>query len=326
MSCCHPGQQRPGNRATVTRPDPGRAVPPASSRSAEPVHDEVPLAPGTFVMGDSFGEGYPADGEGPVHEVTLDAFQIDVTTVTNAQWAAFADATGYRSESELYGFSAVFHLAVQASPEDILNTAAGTPWWLAVRGADWAHPAGPHSTWEDIPDHPVVQVSWNDAVAYCAWTGRRLPTEAEWEYAARGGLDRQRYPWGNDLLGRTEDGAPVHRCNIWQGTFPTDNTSEDGHLTTAPVRSFPPNGFGLYETSGNVWEWCQDWFHPAYYRYSPKSNPVGPPVGTGRVMRGGSYLCHDSYCNRYRIAARTANTPDSASGNIGFRTVGLPHP
>jgi len=161
----------------------------------------------------------------------------------------------------------------------------------------------------------VVHVSYNDAVAYCAWAGRRLPTEAEWEYAARGGLTAQRYAWGNELHpgGR-------HRCNIWQGDFPARNTVEDGHLGTAPVSSFVPNGYGLHDMAGNTWEWCQDWFHPKYYRISPTVDPPGPKFGHGRVLRGGSYLCHHSYCNRYRVAARSAAPDDSATGNCGFRT------
>ncbi|WP_246262717.1 formylglycine-generating enzyme family protein [Arthrobacter mobilis] len=281
-----------------------------------PVHEDVLLPAGSFRMGDAFGEGYPADGEGPVHDVVLPAFRMDVTAVTNRQFAAFVAATGYRTDSERYGTSAVFHLQVQAAPQDILGPAAGTPWWLSVRGADWAHPAGPLSHWEQIPDHPVVQVSWNDAEAYCRWAGRRLPTEAEWEYAARGGLDGRRYPWGDELNGP----AGEHLCNIWQGEFPRTNTEADGFLATAPVRSFPPNGYGLYEVSGNVWEWCSDWFLPKYYRTAPAENPQGPTIGRGRVMRGGSFLCHDSYCNRYRVAARSSNGPDSASSNCGFRT------
>lgn len=269
-------------------------------------------------MGDHFDEGYATDGETPIHRVELSSYSIDATTVTNAQFAEFVTATGYRTESEIFGFSAVFHLATKADPADIQGTATGTPWWHVVRGADWAHPAGPKSTWEDIPDHPVVQVSWNDAISYCHWADRRLPTEAEWEYAARGGLEGRRYPWGNELQ---IDGQ--HLCNIWQGDFPARNTQDDGFLTTAPVRQFPSNGFGLYEVSGNVWEWCSDWFLPKYYRNSPSADPQGPTIGMGRVMRGGSYLCHDSYCNRYRVAARSYNTADSASGNIGFRTVAL---
>lgn len=269
-------------------------------------------------MGDAFGEGYPGDGESPIHEVHVNAFKIDATAVTNQMFAAFIADTGHRSEAEVYGSSAVFHLLSTAKTDDILGRAAGAPWWLNIRGADWAHPTGPDSHWEDLPNHPVVHVSHNDAVAYCRWAGRRLPTEAEWEYAARGGLQGMRYAWGNELTPNGE-----YRCNIWQGSFPQKNTAEDGHLGTAPVKAFPPNGYGLYEVAGNVWEWCSDWFLPKYYRNSPLDNPQGPTVGAGRVMRGGSYLCHDSYCNRYRVAARTSNTPESSSGNCGFRTVAV---
>lgn len=269
-------------------------------------------------MGDAFNEGYPGDGEGPVHEVLLDAYRIDATVVTNDMFAAFIEATDHRTEAEQYGSSAVFHLLSTAKGKDVLGVAAGAPWWLNIRGADWAHPTGPTSNWQDVADHPVVHVSHNDAQAYCRWAERRLPTEAEWEYAARGGLAGKRYAWGDELTPGGE-----HRCNIWQGTFPTLNTVDDGHLGTAPVRSFPPNGYGLYEMAGNVWEWCGDWFLPKYYRTSPRENPQGPTIGSGRVMRGGSYLCHDSYCNRYRVAARTSNTPESSSGNCGFRTVAL---
>ncbi|MGO4591606.1 formylglycine-generating enzyme family protein [Paenarthrobacter sp. 2TAF44] len=287
-------------------------------RTGKPAHEGIPLHGGTYSMGDAFDEGYPRDGESPTHNVRVDPFTIDATTVTNQMFAAFTADSGYRSEAEVFGSSAVFHLLSTAKPDDILGVATGAHWWLNIRGADWAHPTGPDSHWEDIPDHPVVHVSHNDALAYCDWAGRRLPTEAEWEYAARGGLDGKRYAWGNEL---TPDGE--HRCNIWQGAFPHENTTEDGHLGTAPVKSFPANGYGLYEVAGNVWEWCSDWFLPKYYRNSPVDNPQGPTIGTGRVMRGGSYLCHDSYCNRYRVAARTSNTAESSSGNCGFRTVAL---
>ncbi|KUR65162.1 formylglycine-generating enzyme family protein [Paenarthrobacter ureafaciens] len=303
--CCSPSRQGPSRPVTNLR---------LADRA--PRRAEVSIPAGTFRMGDSFDEGYSADGEAPVHEVSLDAFRIDSTAVTNHQFAAFVDSTGYRTEAEIFGSSAVFHLLAEADRKDILGVAAGTPWWLNVRGADWAHPGGPSSHWSHMGDHPVVHVSHNDALAYCAWADRRLPTEAEWEYAARGGLDQRRFPWGNQLLGA----EGMHMCNIWQGTFPTKNTGDDGHLGTAPVMSFPPNGFGLYEVSGNVWEWCSDWFLPKYYRNSPKHSPQGPTIGSGRVMRGGSYLCHDSYCNRYRVAARSSNTPESSSGNTGFRT------
>ena len=312
-----PGCCAPARRASAPAPTGG------VRQSGRPqARTEVLIPAGSFRMGDPFGEGYPADGESPVHVVSIDGFGMDATAVTNEQFAAFIDATGYRTEAELFGSSAVFHLLVQADKKDILGVAAGTPWWLNVRGADWAHPAGPRSRWTDAADHPVVQVSHNDALAYCTWAGRRLPTEAEWEYAARGGLEGRRYPWGDELLGS----GGQHRCNIWQGEFPLNNSRADGHVGTAPVMSFPANGYGLYEVSGNVWEWCSDWFLPKYYRNAPGTNPQGPTIGAGRVMRGGSYLCHDSYCNRYRVAARSSNTPESSSGNTGFRTVSVHMP
>ncbi|WP_334173349.1 formylglycine-generating enzyme family protein [Sinomonas sp.] len=308
--CCMP--ERPGSAAL-----PPLALPPQNTASAGQ-HEDVAVPGALFQMGDPFGEGYPSDGETPVHEVEVPDFRIDATAVTNAMFAAFVEATGYRTEAERYGTSAVFHLLVKANDDDVVGAAAGAPWWLNVRGADWAHPRGTLSHWTEVPDHPVVQVSWHDAEAYCEWAGRRLPTEAQWEYAARGGLVGKRYAWGDEL---TPGGQ--HRCNIWQGTFPTVNTEDDGFLGTAPVKTFPPNGHGLYEMAGNTWEWCRDWFLPKYYRNSPRENPQGPTIGAGRVMRGGSYLCHESYCNRYRVAARTSNTPDSSSGNCSFRTVAL---
>lgn len=276
---------------------------------------------GSFVMGDSSGDENHGDGETPRHRVALGAFEIDATTVTNADYARFVDATGYRTEAEVFGFSAVFHLAVSAPDADLVGAPAGTPWWFAVRGADWAHPGGALSDLDGLMDHPVVHVSWNDAVAYCAWAGRRLPTEAEWEYAARGGLDGARYPWGDE-----EPDVGGWRTNIWQGAFPRENTVDDGWLTTAPVRAYAPNGYGVFESVGNVWEWCADWFDPRTYAHSPAADPRGPSGGAARVLRGGSYLCHSSYCNRYRNSARSSNTPDSSMGNAGFRTVSLRAP
>lgn len=267
-------------------------------------------------MGDSSGDRNAGDGEVPLHEVTLAEFSIDSTSVTNDAFGAFVAATGYRTEAEEFGFSAVFHLALAAPKGDILGQPPRTPWWLGVRGADWAHPGGRDSGLDGLGDHPVVHISWNDAQAYCEWAGRRLPTEAEWEYAARGGLHAAKYPWGD---AEVDEGG--WRANIWQGTFPRENTLEDGFLTTAPVRSFFPNGYGLWQPVGNVWEWCSDWFDPNYYEDSPAQNPTGPESGASRVLRGGSFLCHISYCNRYRNAARSQNTADSSMGNAGFRTV-----
>jgi sulfatase modifying factor 1 len=283
------------------------AVKPRSRRGQVAIHG------GQFDMGDAFGEGYPADGETPVHRVAVSDCWIDETAVTNASFAAFVRATGYVTDAEQLGVSAVFHLAAPESA-DILHRLDAAPWWLAVRGASWRRPEGGGSSVDARPNHPVVHVSWNDATAYCQWAGKRLPTEAEWEYAARGGLTGRRFPWGDELVpgGRW-------RCNIWQGRFPDVNTVEDGYLTTAPVKSFRPNGYGLWNSAGNVWEWCADWFSPEYYATSPAQDPKGPATGTSRIMRGGSYLCHESYCHRYRVAARSSNTPESASANVGFR-------
>ncbi len=311
-SCCTPARPMAGTGG------PSASGPPAPAEAGRPDGhriEEALIPAGTFEMGDAFGDGYPADGETPVHPVRISAFALDTTAVTNRQFAAFCASTGYRTESERHGASPVFHLLAKAERKDILGTSAEAQWWLNVRGADWAHPHGLGSHWSDLPDHPVVHVSWNDAQAYCVWAGRRLPTEAEWEYAARGGMTGQRYAWGNDL---TPDGE--HRCNIWQGRFPDRNTGDDGHIGTAPVASFVANGYGLFDMAGNVWEWCQDWFHPKYYKLSPDTDPQGPPFGLGHCLRGGSYLCHESYCNRYRVAARSSAPDDTASGNCGFRT------
>lgn len=267
-------------------------------------------------MGTDDAEGFPEDGEGPVREVQLAPFAIDRHSVTNAQFAEFVEDTGYETEAERFGWSFVFSLFVPKKllHRGIARKVAGLEWWYAVTNATWFRPEGPGSRIDDRMDHPVVHVSWADANAYCAWAGKRLPTEAEWEYAARGGLVQKRYVWGDEL---TPDGE--HRCNIWQGTFPKINTRDDGYAGTAPATSFEPNGFGLFTMAGNVWEWCADWWSTSFHVNGPRENPIGPPEGTARVMRGGSYLCHHSYCNRYRVAARTSNTPDSSTGNLGFR-------
>ena len=274
------------------------------------------LLPGAeFLMGTDDAESYPSDGEGPVRRVRLSPFWIDTMAVSNGRFAAFVEATGYRTEAERFGWSFVF---AGLLPDDFPPTraVASAPWWRRVQRADWRHPEGPRSSIEDRIDHPVVHVSWNDAQAYCRWAGKRLPTEAEWEYAARGGLEQCKFPWGDQLTSNGE-----HRMNVWQGRFPGSNTLEDGYYGTAPVDAFPPNGYGLYDMTGNVWEWCADWFSAEHHLSGLRTNPHGPRSGTHRVMRGGSYLCHASYCYRYRVAARSANTPDSSTGNLGFRCV-----
>lgn len=289
-----------------------QSIPRKSSALAE----EMMLIPSeTFLMGTDSREGFPLDGEGPIRSVTVDSFLIDACAVTNSQFREFVTDTGYITEAEQYGWSFVFYQFVsEETANQVSSVVQGTPWWWMVRGACWKHPEGPDSNILSRLDHPVVHVSWNDANAYCSWAGKRLPTEAEWEYAARGGLFQKRYPWGDQLLPNGE-----HYCNIWQGEFPNVNTAADGYKGTAPAKSFPPNGYGLYNVSGNVWEWCADWFSPNYHLHDSKDNPKGPLQGESRVIRGGSYMCHDSYCNRYRVAARTSNTPDSSTGHMGFR-------
>jgi formylglycine-generating enzyme required for sulfatase activity len=278
----------------------------------------IRLDGGAFLMGTDTNEGFPADGEGPVRKVALDGFYIDQYPVTNDSFAEFVRSTGYETEAQRFGWSFVFqgHLAPEQRVRSAGDSVLGAEWWYKIHGADWQHPEGPDSTIQDRQHYPVVHVSWNDAEAYAAWAGKRLPTEAEWELAARGGLEQKLYPWGDEL---TPDGK--HLCNIWQGEFPALDTAEDGYAGVAPVDAFPPNGFGLYTVTGNAWEWVSDWFHPSYHVLATRTNPVGPPQGRSKVIKGGSYLCHRSYCNRYRVAARSSNTPDSSTTNMSFRCV-----
>ncbi|MEK3910284.1 formylglycine-generating enzyme family protein [Paenibacillus sp. FSL H7-0331] len=310
-SCC--SASRLGSSGIIVSPEASLSV--TKKSNADPSEGMILLEGGTFLMGTDDAEGFPSDGEGPIRSVTVSPFHISPYTVTNAEYKQFVDATGYKTEAEQFGWSFVFHLLIsKETASKVKQMVQKTPWWWSVEGAYWLQPEGPDSTIEDRLDHPVVHVSWNDATAYCQWTGKRLLTEAEWEYAARGGLVQKKYAWGDILK---PDGK--HMCNIWQGKFPDKNNASDGYIGTAPVNAFPPNGYGLYQTAGNVWEWCKDWFSKDFHLRETRVNPKGPTTGQARVMRGGSYLCHKSYCNRYRVAARTGNTPDSSSGNTGFR-------
>jgi formylglycine-generating enzyme len=250
------------------------------------------------VPGGSFRHG---DAPGlPVH---VDACRIAAYTVTNVEFLAFVQATGHVTSAEAHGSSFVF---AGLLPDDLPATrgVADAPWWREVPGACWWRPEGPGSGLERRATHPVVHVSWIDALAYCTWAGVRLPTEREWERASRGGLEGRRFPWGDEL---TPDGE--HRMNVFQGRFPSRDSGEDGFVGTAPVTAFAPNGYGLHQTTGNVWEWCADVFDPA----DPRA----------RSLRGGSYLCHASHCARYRCAGRTGSGPDSSAGNVGFRVAAL---
>ncbi|WP_255953902.1 formylglycine-generating enzyme family protein [Streptomyces odontomachi] len=314
--CCPPG------RSDGPAPTDASVIPvaPASTAPAEgsgPGGTAVRLPGGAFLMGSEDDDVNKGDGEGPVREVTVAPFAIDAHCVTNERFAAFAAASGHRTEAEQFGWSYVFAKFLPGELRRVSPRPDITPWWCGVQGAYWAAPEGPGSDLSGRGDHPVVHVSWADAVEFCRWEGSRLPTEAEWEYAARGGLEQRRYPWGDELTPGGE-----HRCNIWQGRFPFQNTAEDGYTGTAPVTAYQPNGYGLHNVAGNVWEWCADRWTTDHPKAGASCiNPTGPRKGTNRVMRGGSYLCHDSYCNRYRVAARTGNSPDSSSGNTGFRVV-----
>ena len=291
---------------------------------------------GTFLMGAA--RHYPEDA--PAHKVSVGAFAIDAHAVTNREFKAFVDATGHVTSAErpvdpalypgakpelLVPSSVMF--AKTAGPVDLRNP---YNWWTYVPGANWRHPRGPASSLDGLWEHPVVHVAFEDAEAYAAWAGKALPTEAEWEFAARGGLDGATYTWGDEYM---PGGKPM--TNNWQGEFPWQNLLQDGHEWTAPVGSFPPNGYGLYDMAGNVWEWTVDWFQDhakigkpcctiANPRGGTREGSVDPRARTGiarKVMKGGSYLCAPNYCQRYRPAARMAQDVDTSTCHLGFRCI-----
>ena len=307
MSCC---PTRPASAAT-----PRDAVPTTGEPSANPAAtpaDAIALKGGRFVMGTNDAI-LPDDGEKPARTVRVAPFRIDACTVTNERFAAFVAATGHRTDAEIYGWSYVFFSRL-ADPEGF-RALPGAEWWRAVDGATWDAPEGPGSTLEGRGDHPVVHVSWRDATAFAAWAGGRLPSEAEWEFAAAGGLAQPRFPWGD----AEPDDTGFLPCNIWQGRFPQRNTGADGHAGTAPARSFAPNGYGLYNMVGNVWEWTADAFRVRSLRRTARRREEAQGAERTYVLKGGSHLCHKSYCYRYRIAARSANTPDSTTAHAGMR-------
>ncbi|MBU2981926.1 formylglycine-generating enzyme family protein [Lentibacter algarum] len=252
------------------------------------------------------------DGEAPLRRQAVKAFRMDVTTVTNARFARFVEATGYITEAEHLGDSFVF---AHQLPDDAPPTrgVVETPWWRVIEGAYWREPIGPDSSY--LPDHPVVHITWSDARAFAKWAGGRLPTEAEWEHAARGGQGDVRFPWGDD----EPDDTANFPCNIWQGRFPQQNLAADGYAATAPAKSFAPNGYGLYNMVGNVWEWTAQPFRVRSLKKTTQA--AHAHKGAYKLTKGGSFLCHASYCYRYRIAARNGSAPDSSTTHQGFRLV-----
>ena len=300
---------------------------------------------GKFLMGSRDGQ----DDEKPLHEVELAGYWMNATEVTNAEFQRFVDATGYVTVAERTPTREDFAGVVDPSlirDEDLVagsicfnpnfdrelirrvRSPKNPDWahlvWMIQEGANWRHPHGPESGIDDKLDHPVVHVAWPDAVAYCDWSGKRLPTEAEYEYAARGGQHQERFPWGD-----AEPDEQHWFANLWQGDFPEEHVVQDGSRFTAPVKSFPANGYGLYDIAGNVWEWCADWYQPDFYSVSPRRNPRGPrdsfdpnePRVPKRVQRGGSFMCNDNYCLGYRCATRMKGDVNSSSFHCGFRCV-----
>jgi len=280
------------------------------------MHDDhnrhaIVLRGGKFTIGTS-DTILPDDGEKPTRSVRIKPFAIDPVAITNCRFAMFVESTGYVTDAERFGWSYVFQAMVNGPGQ--YDRLPGADWWCAVPEARWDQPEGASSGIAERGEHPVVHISRNDALAFAGWAGGRLPTEAEREFAARGGLDQQRYPLGN----REPDNVAFQPCNIWQGEFPFINTIAGGYLSTAPAQSFEPNGFGLFNMVGNVWEWTKDVFRVRSLRRSTKRQPKKQNEEQIYVLKGGSYICHKSYCYRYRVAARSSNTANSLTGHTGF--------
>jgi len=300
--CCAPAQSTREQVPRKLRSKPGEAGIALNLRD---------LPGGWFTMGADDGP-YPQDGEGPQRQVSIDPFSISATAVSNEEFSQFVADTGYRTVAEELGWSFVFHLNLPDRLQQ-RQRVQHAPWWCRVEGACWSSPGGESPTITNRPKHPVVHMALRDALAFCQWADCHLPTEAEWEFAARGGLDSEPFPWGLEL-----EPAGVEMSNVWKGKFPDQTTRSDGQVGTVPVTDFPPNGFGLHNTTGNVWEWTADRFT---HLHSPRTarNPTGPLNGERYVAKGGSYLCHASYCARYRTSSRQALDPGTVADNIGFR-------
>jgi len=276
--------------------------------------NEMSLIPeGNFNMGTN--NMITNDGESPKRKVFVKNFFLDKYEVSNLEFGLFVENTGYKTEAEVFNTSFVLNILLSEEISNSITQAVqGAPWWLPVKHAIWYKPEGPDSSIFDRLNHPVVHVSWNDAVAFCKWAEKRLPTESEWEKGSRGGLDDRLYPWGNKFMPKGN-----HYANTWQGEFPEGNTAEDGYVATSPVDSFPANKFGLYNSVGNVWEWVHDWWTKDHPRQSDTWKSDGPVSGKAKVKKGGSFMCSKKFCYRHRCSARSENTADSSASNLGFR-------
>ena len=299
---------------TPARPDKKTIIPFKIKNSEKQFNKNAIVIPGGNSIIGTNSPIIPEDGEGPIRKIKINPYKISETTVTNAEFRSFVDETKYLTDAESFGWSFVFWKQIPNNVEVTLGV-SGANWWRRVDGACWHAPNGPKTQENCLPDHPVVHISWNDAIAYANWAGGRLPSEGEWEHAARAGQGDVLFPWGN-----TEpDDDFFTPCNIWQGQFPDTNTAKDGFLTTAPVRSFSPNSWGIHNMVGNVWEWTNDAFKLGHLDNSDKENI--PSFESYKIFKGGSFVCHRSYCYRYRIAARSGASPESSSSHYGFRVV-----
>jgi formylglycine-generating enzyme required for sulfatase activity len=342
MDCCSPGLPSRYDNLTAQNTQTDELA--KGSQTGSALSDMVFIPGGIFIMGGDSVWGRP--DEFPRHPVRVSDFYMDKHEVTNAQFQAFVEQTGYITTAErkpdweeikkslppdtpkppdsiLVAASLVFN-----PPKHAVTLDNALVWWSWVEGASWKHPQGPDSNLQGKDHYPVVQISWEDAQAYCQWAGKRLPTEAEWEYASRGGKEYSIYPWGDEPIDQGEI-----KANSWQGHFPNENTKKDHSLLAARVMSYPPNGYGLYDMAGNVWEWCHDWYHADYYESCAANgmvtNPRGPdqsldpydPYVPKRVTRGGSFLCTDQYCSGFRVSARMKTSGDTSLEHTGFRTV-----
>ncbi len=316
-SCCGPSAKAMGSQTDTSPSDYlalAEEVALATSNVRAEIRERLCEIPGGIYEIGARRSRFPQDLDSPRRKIKISNFLMSPFAVTNADFAFFVEDTGYRTVAEQEGWSYVFHALLEDAASWPMHP-PGLSWWRKVDGASWSAPEGRGSSTEGRENHPAIHIAWYDALAYANWAGVRLPREGEWERAARGGLVRKRFPWGNQM----QPGGD-HKMNTFQGQFPDHNTADDGWVTTAPVDAFEANGYGMYNMTGNVWEWVHDFHGPRPEpQLMPEIDPKGPSSGHARIQRGGSYLCHESYCDRYHVHSRSWNDPDSSTGHCGFR-------